>query len=191
MVDEMHPQNIRAAGVIQLLGGVGPNGNVQATILTQQLAAHLGCPAWLLPSQSIEHSVAERERLVNSPDVAAVVDKFAEVDVAIVGIGELEPSQLLKNSGNYYNETMLELLAERGAVGDICLHYYAAEGRPVLSREEDPVIGLELEQTRACPHVVALAGGVEKSNAIRGALQGKYIDVLITDYPTARSLIKE
>ena len=28
MVDEMHPQNIRAAGVIQLLGGVGPNGNV-------------------------------------------------------------------------------------------------------------------------------------------------------------------
>ena len=113
------------------------------------------------------------------------------MDVAIVGIGELEPSQLLKNSGNYYNETMLELLAERGAVGDICLHYYDAEGRPVLSREEDPVIGMELEQTRACPHVVALAGGVEKSNAIRGALQGKYIDVLITDYPTARSLIKE
>ena len=84
MVDEMHPQNIRAAGVIQLLGGVGPNGNVQATILTQQLAAHLGCPAWLLPSQSIEHSVEERSRLVNSPDVAAVVAKFAEVDVAAV-----------------------------------------------------------------------------------------------------------
>ena len=38
----------------------------------------------------------ERSRLVNSPDVAAVVAKFAEVDVAIVGIGELEPSQLLK-----------------------------------------------------------------------------------------------
>ena len=123
MVDEMHPQNIRAQGVIQLLGGVGPNGNVQATILTQQLAEHLGCPAWLLPSQSIEHSVEERARLVNSPDVAAVVAKFAEVDVAIVGIGELEPSQLLKNSGNYYNEDMLHLLSERGAVGDICLHY--------------------------------------------------------------------
>jgi DNA-binding transcriptional regulator LsrR (DeoR family) len=35
--------------------------------------------------------VEERSRLVNSPDVAAVVAKFAEVDVAIVGIGELEP----------------------------------------------------------------------------------------------------
>ncbi|HGY1191781.1 TPA: sugar-binding transcriptional regulator [Citrobacter braakii] len=190
MVDEMHPQNIRAAGVIQLLGGVGPNGNVQATILTQQLAAHLCCPAWLLPSQSIEHSVEERTRLVNSPDVAAVVEKFAEVDVAIVGIGELEPSQLLKNSGNYYNEEMLRLLAERGAVGDICLHYYDAAGNPVLSHEEDPVIGMELSQIRECNHVIALAGGVEKQNAIRGALQGNYIDVLITDYPTARSLVK-
>lgn len=190
MVDAMHPQNIRASGVIQLLGGVGPNGNVQATILTQQLAALLDCPAWLLPSQSIEHSVDERARLVDSPDVAAVVSKFAEVNVVIVGIGELEPSQLLKNSGNYYNEDMLTLLAERGAVGDICLHYYDAEGKQVLSQNEDPVIGMELAQIRACPQVIALAGGTEKCNAIRGALEGDYIDVLITDYPTARSLLK-
>ncbi|WP_300003205.1 sugar-binding transcriptional regulator [uncultured Cedecea sp.] len=189
MVDEMHPQSIHAAGVIQLLGGVGPNGNVQATILTQQLAAHLGCDAWLLPSQSFEHSVEERTRLVNSPDVAVVVEKFAKVDMAIVGIGELEPSQLLKNSGNYYNEEMLQLLAERGAVGDICLHYYDESGKPVLSHEEDPVIGMELEQARACQHVIALAGGLEKSKAIRGALKGNYIDVLVTDFATARSLV--
>ncbi len=97
--------------------------------------------------------------LTRCQKVAAVVAKFAEVDVAIVGIGELEPSQLLKNSGNYYNETMLQLLAARGAVGDICLHYYDAAGKPVLSQDEDPVIGMELEQIRRCPQVIALAGG--------------------------------
>lgn len=189
MVDDLHPQSIKARGVIQLLGGVGPNGNVQATILTQNLAAQLDCPAWLLPSQSIEHSVEERAKLVASDDVAEVVKKFAEVDVAILGIGELEPSQLLKNSGNYYGEAMLKTLAERGAVGDICLHYFNAQGEPVLSKEEDPVIGMELSQVRDCPHVVALAGGNDKANAIRGALNGGYIDVLITDYPTARQLL--
>ncbi|MCE0799248.1 sugar-binding transcriptional regulator [Buttiauxella sp. A2-C1_F] len=189
MVDELHPQSIKARGVIQLLGGVGPNGNVQATILTQNLAAQLDCPAWLLPSQSIEHSVEERAKLVASDDVAEVVNKFAEVDVAILGIGELEPSQLLKNSGNYYGEAMLKTLAERGAVGDICLHYFNAQGEPVLSKEEDPVIGMELSQVHDCPHVVALAGGNDKANAIRGALHGGYIDVLITDYPTARQLL--
>jgi DNA-binding transcriptional regulator LsrR (DeoR family) len=189
MVDELHPQSIKARGVIQLLGGVGPNGNVQATILTQNLAAQLDCPAWLLPSQSIEHSVEERAKLVASDDVAEVVKKFAEVDVAILGIGELEQSQLLKNSGNYYGEAMLKTLAERGAVGDICLHYFNAQGEPVLSKEEDPVIGMELSQVRDCPHVVALAGGSDKANAIRGALHGGYIDVLITDYPTACQLL--
>ncbi len=190
MVDALHPQSIKARGVIQLLGGVGSNGNVQATILTQTLAAYLSCQAWLLPAQSIERSVEERQRLAANDDVAEVVSKFAEVDVAIVGIGELEPSQLLKNSGNYYDEGMLKILAARGAVGDICLHYFDASGQPVLAEKEDPVIGMELAQARICPQVVALAGGTSKANAIRGALMGQYINVLIVDYPTARRLLE-
>lgn len=191
MVDEVHAQNLKAAGVIQLLGGVGPNGNVQATILTQTLARQLNCDAWLLPSQSIEGSVEEKARLIASRDVADVIARFAEVEIAIVGIGILEPSQLLKTSGNYYDEAMLQVLAARGAVGDICLRYYDAGGRPVLRDEEDPVIGMDLHTLKNCPNVVALAGGVEKAAAIRGALNGGYIDVLITDYPTARRLIDD
>jgi len=189
MVDQLHPQSAKARGVIQLLGGVGANGNVQATILTQTLAANLSCPAWLLPAQSIERAVDERARMVSNQDVAEVVSKFSEVDVAIVGVGALEPSQLLRNSGNYYDEAMLKTLAARGAVGDLCLHYYDAAGDAVLSKEEDPVIGMELEQLRHCPQVVALAGGKEKANAIRGALNGRYINVMIVDYPTARQLL--
>ena len=137
MVDEVHAQNLKASGVIQLLGGVGPNGNVQATILTQTLAQRLNCDAWLLPSQSIEGSMEERNRLLASKDVADVVSRFDEVDIAIVGIGILEPSQLLKTSGNYYHEDMLQVLAARGAVGDICLHYYDKNGHPVLQHFEE------------------------------------------------------
>ena len=176
MVDEVHAQNLKASGVIQLLGGVGPNGNVQATILTQTLAQRLNCDAWLLPSQSIEGSM---------------VSRFDEVDIAIVGIGILEPSQLLKTSGNYYHEDMLQVLAARGAVGDICLHYYDKNGHPVLRDDEDPVIGMALEKVKKCPNVVALAGGTDKVAAIKGALTGGYIDVLITDYPTARMLVSD
>lgn len=190
MVDALHPLTAPCGGVIQLLGGVGANGNVQATILTQNLAALLGCPAWLLPSQSIERSVDERQRLSANADVAEVLQKFEEVDLAIVGIGALEPSPLLRNSGNYYDEEMLRTLAQRGAVGDICLHYFDADGRPVLQPEEDPVIGMELAQVKRCPQVVALAGGEEKANAIRGALRGGYVKVLIVDYPTARALLE-
>ncbi|MBJ7220985.1 MULTISPECIES: sugar-binding transcriptional regulator [unclassified Brenneria] len=189
MVDNLHPLGTKARGVIQLLGGVGPNGNVQATILTQTLANLLNCPAYLLPAQSIERSVEDRTRLITSDEVSSVVDKFSDVSLALVGIGVLEPSQLLKNSGNYYHEEMLHLLAQRGAVGDLCLHYYNARGEPVLQDGEDPVIGMALPQLRSCPRVVALAGGVDKSAAIQGALTGNYIDVLITDRLTAETLV--
>ncbi|PLP26241.1 DNA-binding transcriptional regulator, partial [Klebsiella pneumoniae] len=165
--------------------------NVQATILTQTLAQRLNCDAWLLPSQSIEGSMEERNRLLASKDVADVVSRFDEVDIAIVGIGILEPSQLLKTSGNYYHEDMLQVLAARGAVGDICLHYYDKNGHPVLRDDEDPVIGMALEKVKKCPNVVALAGGTDKVAAIKGALTGGYIDVLITDYPTARMLVSD
>ncbi len=191
MVDEVHAQNLKASGVIQLLGCVGPNGNVQATILTQTLAQHLNCEAWLLPSQSIEGSVEEKKRLVASQDVADVIARFDDVDIAIVGIGILEPSQLLKTSGNYYHEDMLQVLADRGAVGDICLHYYDKHGQPVLQDDEDPVIGMALDKIKKCPNVVALAGGKDKVAAIKGAMQGGYIYVLITDFPTARMLIAD
>ncbi|MBW0852203.1 sugar-binding domain-containing protein, partial [Escherichia coli] len=55
--------------------------------------------------------------------------------------------------------------------------------------DEDPVIGMALEKVKKCPNVVALAGGTDKVAAIKGALNGGYIDVLITDYPTARMLV--
>lgn len=90
----------------------------------------------------------ERNRLLASKDVADVVSRFDEVDIAIVGIGILEPSQLLKTSGNYYHEDMLQVLAARGAVGDICLHYYDKNGHPVLRDDEDPVIGMALEKVK-------------------------------------------
>lgn len=189
MVDELHANNLKARGVIQLLGGVGANGNVQATLLTQALAQQLHCDAWLLPSQSIEHSVSEQQKLVATPDVSDVLARFDDVTLAIVGIGKLEPSQLLKNSGNYYDETMLELLARRGAVGDLCLRYFNQQGQPVLHEKEDPVIGISLEKLKRCPHVIALASGRDKAKAIRGALKGDFIDVLITDSITAPELM--
>lgn len=190
MVNDMHPLTVKAKGVIQLLGGVGPNGNVQATLLTHTLAKLLNCTPYLLPSQSIERSIEDKKRLMATEEVTDVVAQFQHVDIAIVGIGMLEPSQMLRSSGNYYHGDMLTKLGTRGAVGDICLHYYNINGEPVLTDDEDPVIGMPLELVKKCPRVVALAGSTEKCDAIKGALAGGYLDVLITDRFTATELLK-
>lgn len=190
MIDYLTPAKSKTKGVIQLLGGVGHNGSIQATILTQNMADILSCPAYMLPAQSIEQSVEEKEKLLRTSGVSEVVNMFDNVNLAIVGIGMLEPSNLLRNSGNYFDEETLKELAGRGAVGDISLHYYNQQGQPVLEDKDNPVIGMTLKQLDACDHVVALAGGLDKTEAIKGALRGGYIDVLITDRITAEAIVK-
>ncbi|MDU8925512.1 sugar-binding transcriptional regulator [Pasteurellaceae bacterium LIM206] len=194
MVEHMSPLQVKAKGVVQLLGGVGVNGNVQANILTYELAQKLNCPAYLLPSQSLIGNIGNieyKEQLLDMNEVSQVVEQFSEVDVALVGIGMLEPSELLKNSGLYYQKEMLHVLADKGAVGDICLHYFDQNGSPVLTEQEDPIIGMGLDLVKKCPRVIALAGGREKVNAIKAALAGHYLDVLITDRETARLLLND
>lgn len=191
MVDNMLPMNIKAKGVIQLLGGVGINGNLQANILTYELANKLNCSSYLLPAQSLNRngSISYKNQLRKTPEITEVLNLFPCIDLAIVGIGMLEPSQTIKSSGLFYNESMIEQLAKKGAVGDICLHYYDKNGKPVLSTKEDPILGMDLQLIKNCPQVMALAGGVNKVNAIKGALKGGYIDILVTDKITAQSLL--
>src|SRR5262249_10241863 len=82
----------------------------------------------------------------------------------------------------------LEELHELGAVGDICLRFYDADGVPVASELDERVIGLDLERLRRPKRAVALAGGPRKYAAILGALPGRFVNVLITDRFTAERL---
>lgn len=191
MVDQLHPVSTRAKGVIQILGGIGQNGNVQATIITQRLANMLHCPAFLLPAQSIGQSLRSYRTQIQAEDVRRVLDMFPEVDIAIVGIGALEPSDMLKLSGNSYPREELRRMEALAAVGECCLHYYDENGTVILEEREDPALGMHLSQLQACPNVVALAGGLDKVAAIIGALKSGFIDVLFTDRLTAARIVKK
>ncbi|MBO0794098.1 MAG: RNA polymerase subunit sigma-70, partial [Ktedonobacteraceae bacterium] len=114
---------------------------------------------------------------------------FDQVTIALVGIGTVEPSGLLASSGNIFSPEELDMLRVAGAVGDICLRFFDASGTPVTTPLNDRVIGMKLDQLRQVKRAVGIAGGQQKISAIRGALQGRYINVLITDRFTAQRLL--
>ena len=116
---------------------------------------------------------------------------LADVTLALVGIGALEPSSLLQSSGNIFSEPELEALGAQGAVGDICLRFFDAGGERVESDVDRRVIGVSLEQLREADRSVGIAGGPRKYEAILGALRGGWINVLITDSTTAERLLAE
>jgi DNA-binding transcriptional regulator LsrR (DeoR family) len=193
MVDAIHPlKRVRAERVVQILGGIGsPAVQSHATQLTTRLAALTGAEPMLLPAQGVAGSSAAKLVMVGDGYVRATMNQFRRVTTALIGIGALQPSVMLANSGNTFGSDELHDLAERGAVGDVCLRFYDAAGRPVGGPLDDRVIGMTLDELRAVPRVVGVAGGDRKVAAIRGALLGKHVDVLVTDKVTAEKLVRD
>ncbi len=121
--------------------------------------------------------------------MSETVALFANVSLALVGVGALEPSALVASSGNTFSRAELEDLQKSGAVGDICLCFYNAAGRPVRGALDGRVIGIELESLRRVQRSVALCGGKKKFPAILGALRGQWVNTLITDQYAAQRLV--
>ena len=92
-------------------------------------------------------------------------------------------------SGVISQNAMLRLKMS-GSVGDVLCHFVDEYGALVPSDIEDRLISTPLEQLRSMDNVVGLAAGTQKAEAIRAVLRGGYLDVLITDEPTAALLLK-
>lgn len=191
MVDAMHPISRQiGARVVQILGGVGsPAAEGHAARLTGRLADLIYGRVTHLPAPGVVGSADSLRILLEDQFVREVLDLFDQVTLALVGIGTVEPSKLLASSGNIFSPEELDLLRARGAVGDVCLRFFDQAGAPVITSLNERVIGMKLEQLRQVKRAVGIAGGQRKFEAIRGALLGGWINVLITDRFTAERLV--
>lgn len=190
MVEAMHPlPRPTGAQVVQILGGIGnPAAEVHAARITSRLADLIQGNVVSLPAPGVVGSAESLQVMENDQFVQKALALFDRVTLALVGIGAVEPSKLLASSGNIFSPEEMDLLKEYGAVGDVCLRFFNHSGQPVITPLNDRVIGIKLEQLRNVERAVGIAGGQRKFEAIRGAIAGSWINVLITDRFTAERL---
>jgi DNA-binding transcriptional regulator LsrR (DeoR family) len=180
----------RGGKVVQLMGGVGTaETQYHATRLLQKLASLIGAEPVLLQAPGVVESIQARRVLSRDISVRQATDLFDRLDLALIGIGSMEPSPFLVSSGNAFSPGERREMRRQGAVGDICLRFFDQMGKPIKSTLNSRVIGIELEALKRVGHVVAVAGGPGKVPAILGALRSQRINALITDRQTAESLL--
>lgn len=192
MVDSIHPmKSATSKYVVQTLGGMGaPGVQTHATQLTTRLAKLTGAEPLLLSAPGVAQSREAKLVMLSDQYVRETMDVFDDITLAIVGIGAIEPSQMLARSGNVFSARELADLSDAGAVGDISLRFFDREGRPVATPLNERVIGMAMEELRGVDRVIGLAGGQTKTDAILGALRTGVLNVLITDKFTAQRLLQ-
>ena len=141
-------------------------------------------PAPLIASS---HEMAAAMRAETS--VSDIIRMAELSSFTLVGIGAMHETATIVRSGVISQNEMLRLKMS-GSVGDVLCHFVDEYGALVPSDIEDRLISTPLEQLRAMDNVVGLAAGAQKAEAIRAILRGGYLDVLITDEPTAALLLK-
>lgn len=192
MVAAMQPLLLPEAHVLQMLGGLGqPEAEVHATELCRRLARLLDCKLTLLPSPGIVGNQRTKEALLSDSHIQKAFGLFPKINIAFAGVGAPTPTSVVVRDGSIINQTEVDDLQHRGAVGDIALRFFDCYGQPVWSDVDDRVVGITLEQITRIERVVGVAGGAQKKNALLGALRGGLIDVLITDQLTARLLLDD
>jgi DNA-binding transcriptional regulator LsrR (DeoR family) len=192
MVSNLTPQRYPNAQVVQIIGGIGqPDAEVHATELCRSMARTLDCRLTLLPVPGIVADQRTREALLSDVHVQRAVEAFDDLDIAFVGIGAPTRDSVTMRDGSIITRTELDGLLRRGAVGDIALRYYDHGGQCIESDINERIIGMTLEQIRQVPKVVGISGGPQKVAAIRAALAGGIVKVLITDSVTAEKLLED
>ena len=176
--------------VVQVIGGVGePQAQVQATRLTEQLAIATGATPVFLPAPGFVSSSALREAILDEPYVREAAEAWTGLSILLAGIGSLDPSPLLQQSGNAIPLDDQAELRGLGAIGDVCLRFFDEHGDAVGSGIDSRIVGIPTDVLKGVPRRIGVAGGVRKHSAIRAALLGGWVNVLVTDTGTARALL--
>lgn len=179
-----------ADSVIQVIGGVGEaQAQVQATRLTEQLAEMTGAKPVFLPAPGFVSSPGLRQAILEEPYVKQASEAWRDLSILLAGIGSLEPSPLLRQSGNAIPQEDQADLLRLNAIGDVCLRFFDENGQAVDSKIDDRIVGIPTDLLRSVPRRIGVAGGVRKHSAIRAALRGEWVNVLVTDTGTAEALL--
>ena len=191
MAMTLTPQRFPDVQLVQIIGGLGqPEAEVHATELCRTVSRALGCRLTLLPVPGIVADQRTRRALLQDVHVQRAMEAIGQLDIAFVGIGAPTMDSVTMRDGSIISQAELDELLAHGAVGDIALRYFDAQGRSVESEMNDRIIGITLEQLTRVPKVVGVSGGPDKVPAIRAALRGGLIKVLVTDSVTAGKLLE-
>ena len=182
-----HP--VKGAVIAQTLGGLNTGHAINpyrvASLFGEKLHAsvhHLYVPV-LVASKEL------RELFLSDPGVQATLAVARLAAVTLVSVGKVDHGATVVQTG-LLNASVIDRLRARGAVGDISGHYFDIQGKRIRGDVDDRMMALSWEDFQRLSNVVAIVCGLDKRDAILGALRTGLVHRLIIDDQTALALVE-
>lgn len=185
VIDQFKPSN-RVNDNLLILparGGLGRKSDHQANTIVEKLAEKLNCPYRLLYTPDWISDEAKKT-LLKEPEIKEIVSKLENLDILLFGIARADTMAHRRQ----LDDVDIEALIEKKAVSEAFGYYFDKEGNIV---HEITTIGIELEKLNEVKELIAVAGGVEKAQAIASVSKINRNLVLVTDEEVAKKILED
>jgi deoxyribonucleoside regulator len=190
LVESMDPGRLfPGITLLPLMGGWGYGGVAyEVNKLLGTAASALHCDFNLMPCPALVSSEKVRQIFFAEPLIIETVKRWDKVDVAVFSIGgEVEAGNYPQLRGN---QSLVTMAKEAGAVGDVLGRFIGTDGRDLDLDVNRRIVSISGESFMKVPLRIGIGGGSAKIRAIRAALGGGLIHVLVSDESTCETILK-
>lgn len=177
--------------VTQLLGSENHESKHQGVDdIVYRCSEKLQATANMLYAPAIVQSKEVRETIESEKSYKKSYSVIKSSTIAVVGIGVAKRQwkhmmEIYEEDVNMQENWMQEVK------GEVSTHFFDKDGNPVTPSFRNRMISIDLEDYLKIPTRIGVAGELSKVNAIKAALKGGYINVLVTDLKTAEKLCEQ
>lgn len=193
--ERLRSLSFRNVKIVPFLGtpGITQIDSWDATTYSNTLATKVGnllhCASYNLSAPMYVDGEKEKELIEGIDEISKVLRMAETADMALIGIGSMQKDSSIIKAGIRTEEEYKELM-QKGAVGEIVGRIYDKNGQTVDEDLQRKMIGISLDKIAKIPVRVGISYGKDKIEAIKGAIAGGLVNVLVTDVPTAELLLK-
>ncbi len=176
--------------VVSLIGGLTRAAAINTYETASRFADLFGAECYYLAAPTFTSTPESRNIFVEQSTIGDVLERAKRVDMALVSVGDLGPDSTVRRLALIGDDEVDSLVAA-GAVGDCLAHFIDSKGGLVEHPINERVIGLAPSDLAAVPTSILASGGPAKEHVMRAAIDGGYLNVVITDEESARRLLAD
>lgn len=175
-------KSLNTLSFVAARGSIGDEMKYQANTLVAEFASK--CQATFrtlyLPENLSKNAY---EAIIQEPVIKEILDLYEKIDIVIHGIGTAKEMAVRRNA----TSELVQLLEQKHAVGEAFGYYFDELGQIIYRIN---TIGIQLNQVKKSPKIIAVAGGAFKAKAIQAYFKNAASQTtLITDEGAANAIL--